>query len=174
MKSSGSTSPQISKIPYFKYTIPVYSILFLMLLDAFLAPFLESRLIAESKYFYGALKIVCHQMPTRCFWVFGSNMALCTRCFGIFLALFLTGLFMGIKRIDNMYWKTALVLIFPTVLDGFTQYIGLRSSNNLIRFVTGFLAGIGAGFFLFPFYFWFISGLIHIFKNKKRPEKKTG
>lgn len=39
-------------------------------------------------------------------------------------------------------------LFFPLILDGFTQYQGLRNSNNYIRSITGILAGAGAGFAL--------------------------
>jgi uncharacterized membrane protein len=38
------------------------------------------------------------------------------------------------------------ILSGPLVLDGWTQYIGLRTSNNVLRSITGALAGAGMGF----------------------------
>lgn len=39
----------------------------------------------------------------------------------------------------------AITLIIPTFLDGITQFLGYRESNNPLRFTTGVLAGIGIG-----------------------------
>ena len=34
-------------------------------------------------------------------------------------------------------------MIFPTFIDGFTQFLGFRESNNTLRFSTGLIAGVG-------------------------------
>ena len=34
-------------------------------------------------------------------------------------------------------------MIIPTFIDGVTQLFGLRQSNNILRFVTGLIAGVG-------------------------------
>jgi uncharacterized membrane protein len=43
----------------------------------------------------------------------------------------------------NTYTLFILMIIFllPLVLDGFTQLLGVRVSNNNLRFVTGALTG---------------------------------
>jgi len=46
----------------------------------------------------------------------------------------------------------ALSLVVPLLLDGITQYVSLRESNNLLRLLTGFLAGIGISIIVFPIY----------------------
>lgn len=38
-----------------------------------------------------------------------------------------------------------LSLITPMLLDGTTQLMGIRKSNNKLRFITGLIAGIGIG-----------------------------
>jgi len=38
--------------------------------------------------------------------------------------------------------------MIPAFLDGFTQLISLRESNNTIRFFTGLIAGIGLAILL--------------------------
>jgi uncharacterized membrane protein len=154
---------------FFLQLSPVYILLLLILLDAFIAPFLESRRLAISEVFYGILKPVCHQWPTRCLWVFGSNTALCFRCLGIFSALFLTGLFFGIKGANRIYWKTAVMLNIPALVDGYTQLRGWRTSNNFLRLSTGLLSGVGAAIFLFPLYLKAVNRISLIFRKDRPP-----
>lgn len=122
-------------------------------------------MIAESYYFYAILRNICHQLPSRCFWIFGSNMGLCSRCFGIFLGIFLIGIYLGIKRINKIFWKSSIFLMLPVLIDGITQLKGLWYSNNIIRFVTGFFGGIGAGILFFPVYFKSVSWFKGNFKK---------
>lgn len=42
----------------------------------------------------------------------------------------------------------SLILLIPTGVDGFTQLMGLRKSNNNLRFITGFIGGIGLIIFM--------------------------
>jgi len=37
------------------------------------------------------------------------------------------------------------MLVVPAVYDGLTQFLGLRESDNTLRFVTGLMGGIGLG-----------------------------
>lgn len=44
----------------------------------------------------------------------------------------------------------AFIIITPLIVDGLTQYLEHRESNNLLRFITGLSAGVGFAFlFLF-------------------------
>ncbi len=36
-------------------------------------------------------------------------------------------------------------MIVPAFLDGFTQFIGFRVSNNILRLFTGLMGGVGLG-----------------------------
>jgi len=140
-------------IKHWKIFLPVYVILFLILLDSVLAPFLESKMIPASYYFYSILRNFCHQLPSRCLWIFGSNMGLCSRCFGIYLGIFLIGIYLGIKAKIKINLKVSTIFMIPLLIDGITQSIGLRQSDNLLRFVTGFLFGLGIGSIFYPLYF---------------------
>lgn len=42
----------------------------------------------------------------------------------------------------------SVILLIPTGVDGFTQLMGLRKSNNNLRFITGFIGGIGLIIFM--------------------------
>ena len=46
----------------------------------------------------------------------------------------------------------SVLLLLPLIVDGVTQMIHLRKSNNLLRFVTGFLFGIGYLYLMFAFF----------------------
>jgi len=69
LKGEKINSIKEKKTKFWKIAIPINIILFLILFDAVLAPFLESRMIAESYYCYAILRSICHQLPTM-FWNF--------------------------------------------------------------------------------------------------------
>jgi uncharacterized membrane protein len=37
----------------------------------------------------------------------------------------------------------AILMIIPTFVDGFTQFVGSRKSNNILRLFTGLMGGVG-------------------------------
>jgi len=86
-------------------------------------------------------------------------MALCSRCFSIYLALFMLGIFLIKHRTKRIYWKIAILFLVPCIIDGSTEYLGLRLSNNILRFITGALAGVGIGLIFFPLYFRFVDSV---------------
>ena len=139
-------------------TIP-YIILLLIILLAIEAPMLEYQRLQISSKVYEILRNICHQVPTRCLWIKTSNIGLCARCFSIYITLFLTGLYLMKYNIRRIFWKYSFILIIPCIIDGFSQYLNLRLSNNALRTITGGLAGIGLGLILFPLYFRLV-GLI--------------
>ncbi len=111
------------------------------------------------------LKKGCHGNPRKSFWVKGHPFPLCARCaflyptipFGVIGCILLNSLFDPSSLI-----MTGIVslLISPMVIDGLTQYYCARSSNNILRAVTGALAGIGSGLALF----FIISRSINLFQ----------
>ncbi len=42
----------------------------------------------------------------------------------------------------------SMILMIPVSVDGITQYFGPRESTNNLRFITGFIGGIGLIIFL--------------------------
>jgi len=79
----------------------------------------------------------------------------------------LIGIFLGFNGIKKIYWKSAIILMLPAVIDGVTQFKGIRISNNYVRFISGFLSGIGSGMILFPVYFVVASCVIKIFTKRE-------
>jgi len=37
----------------------------------------------------------------------------------------------------------SILMLLPTFLDGFTQLLGSRESNNILRLFTGLIGGVG-------------------------------
>ncbi len=120
-----------------------YLILSLSIL-AISAPILQSILgYPTGESIYSFLSPICHQFPTRSFWIMNRPFALCSRCFGGYLGLAL-GL-MIIKNTTN-YKKSALLgiaILFPGVFDGVFQLYTKYESTNILRFITGLSGGVG-------------------------------
>ena len=101
---------------------------------------------------------ICHRRPERSFFYKGRQFPVCARCTG-----FYTGLM--IYLIVNLFYKhpydwnmlfISMVLMVPVAIDGFTQYFGPRESTNTLRFITGFIGGIGLIIFLKIIIRWII------------------
>lgn len=78
-------------------------------------------------------------------------MPLCARCFSFHLSLLL-GFILSFMFDDfitsfsvNELAVITISLISPLAIDGTTQFLKLRKSNNKIRVVTGIMAGLICG-----------------------------
>lgn len=102
----------------------------------------RSKLNVLIAFFYRWLPIIfgCHCRSDRSFYWKGKQFPICARCtgelFGILSAI-ITSLF-------YMYSvKTSMILLIPLIVDGSIQYCSTYESNNVLRFCTGYLFGIG-------------------------------
>jgi uncharacterized membrane protein len=98
------------------------------------------------------LRHICHQRKERCFVFLGKVMPICSRCFGIYISSFFCLLMLYFC--DFSFSKGFILFVFvlfniPLIIDGGCQYFNLRDSNNLLRFFTGVLAGIGSSFVVY-------------------------
>jgi uncharacterized membrane protein len=93
-------------------------------------------------------------MPERSFFFKGRQFPMCARCTGIYVGylIFIPVLFF--IKINILF---SLLAVAPTIIDGLTQAYCNRESNNVLRFATGILAGLGlAGISDFIGYYLFI------------------
>lgn len=95
-------------------------------------------------------KWFCHQIPERCLLVNGKRMFICSRCFGLYFGLIIGFLVSSIFNLGRLFNKRELLIIgfvmcSPLAIDGITQLLKWRESNNTLRFVTGILAGLFCG-----------------------------
>ena len=111
-----------------------------------LAPFLEFQRIAFAQHIYLILRLFCHQIPSRCFWIWDSNIGLCARCFSLFASVsFCIPLFLWLnKRLKKQYiFWSGVLLIIPIMVDGTIPIVTKDISNNITRSITGTLCGVG-------------------------------
>lgn len=102
--------------------------------------------LMESKYYKLITNVtICHRLPDRTFNIKGHYFPLCSRCTGLSIGSFFSFLFVYYDHIQyspNLLIFSVLIMI-PTFIDGYTQLIGLRESNNALRLFTGLIGGIG-------------------------------
>jgi len=89
--------------------------------------------------------LVCHQLPDRTLFVGGRYLPVCARDTGGYLGLLLGYFLLPLRRKEACgppnLWITFL-MVTPMIVDAGTQWIGLRTSINELRLMTGLLFGI--------------------------------
>ena len=105
-----------------------------------------------SKQIFFALHMVCAQIPSHSFYIFGHQLGMCARNFSIYASMFIGSLIFVLsnKRIPGIPWWLWILMILPIAIDGTTQMIGLRESTWELRVLTGTLFGLGNVWFALP------------------------
>lgn len=95
-------------------------------------------------------KYICHRRPERSFFIKGHQFPVCARCTGLYISgitYCIYAYFISIHyTVISLFYATMLFL--PCLIDGLTQALNKRESNNTLRFITGLLAGIGIMIFI--------------------------
>ncbi len=86
----------------------------------------------------------CHQQPDRSFWIFNYPIAICARCYGVYMATMIGSIFACFEKlkINN---KIIFVLILVSCMDLLINLgMGFRAFNtgNITRFIVGVFIGI--------------------------------
>lgn len=89
----------------------------------------------------------CHQMHERSFSYKGYQFPVCARCTGIFIGQIIGVICIVLGLRINFIWS--IVLILPMAIDGLIQLMKIMESNNIRRFITGFISGVGYMYLLF-------------------------
>lgn len=87
-------------------------------------------------------KLGCHQKPDRSFFIHGYQFPVCARCTGIILG-YLIGAIMTLILHVSIQWDVGIIMCIPLAFDGGTQYLRWRESTQILRLLTGILAGVG-------------------------------
>jgi uncharacterized membrane protein len=87
----------------------------------------------------------CHQQADRSFQINDNQMPFCARDLGL-LAGAVAGLALFIMLGRRVPWTWLLVLLVPMAVDGVAQAITEYESSNVLRLLTGALAGAAAGY----------------------------
>lgn len=121
----------------------------------FLAPYFASKnlnFLSGSMYLF--FSNICHQIPERSFYVFGKQLAVCSRCIGLYLG-FLGGTILypfifSLKRIYIPPKKALMYASIPIAIDIFIRTLKIAENSFESRFITGFVLGTVTVFFVIP------------------------
>ena len=93
------------------------------------------------------LNLICHRKPERSFHIKGYQFPVCARCTGFYISLivYFTYTYYFFVDYTPFLLSSAILLLLPAAIDGLTQLLEYRESNNLLRFITGLLGGLGLG-----------------------------
>ncbi len=107
---------------------------------------MSNQKISDDKYYHTISKfLICHRLPDRTFNILGHYFPVCSRCTGLYLGaiLFFTYSLLFFIVYSQTLILLTFIIITPMIIDGLTQYLGFRESNNGLRLITGFAAGFG-------------------------------
>ncbi len=172
-----------SSVPYFFYTL----LLLAFVSTLFIIPFLEgnSGTSETGSTLFRLYRPMCHQMPSRSFFVLGGQMPVCARDFGIYFGM-LMGAFafpflFGMRSTKMLPLWIFIASMVPIGIDGGMQLvsayfplplIGVYESTNLMRLATGLLIGIVMSFYAIPLLNAVWNGYMRERKDSKEESEK--
>lgn len=119
---------------------------------------------------YHTFGFLCHQLPERSFFIAGNKFAVCSRCTGIYSGATLALLFYPLLRSLRLTYtpsrKWLIAAAVPLLLDFFLTIAGVWQNTHATRFVTGFLLGSVAVFYVMP-------GIVELSLRKWRAQSDT-
>lgn len=94
---------------------------------------------------FKASNLICHRIPERTFKIRGKYFPVCSRCTGFYIGAFSYFIYAYFVYVEYTFSLIllAFLMIIPAFLDGFTQLIETRESNNTLRLLTGLAGGVG-------------------------------
>ncbi|HKP46971.1 MAG TPA: DUF2085 domain-containing protein [Pyrinomonadaceae bacterium] len=154
-----------SPFDYNRQQAPVhYQVLIWLLVAAgcllFIAAIVGAPLALNSGYLvvalplYHAFSLVCHQIPERSFFIAGHPFAVCARCFGLYAGFTVVALayplVRSLKNVDAPPRRWLFLAAAPLAIDYALGVFSIWNNTHTSRFVTGFLLGAVAVFYVMP------------------------
>ena len=103
---------------------------------------------------YRAFSTFCHQLPERSFFIAGHQFAVCARCTGLYagftLGLLVYPLIRSLTKTFAPPRKWLLISAIPLTVDFSLTFFGIWENTHSSRFLTGFLLGGVAVFYVMP------------------------
>lgn len=103
---------------------------------------------------YHFFSYICHQIPSRTFFVAGEPFGVCSRCFGVYFGLvFGYAIYPLWRKVDEIE-PIAKVWLFascvPIAIDWALTIFGIWENTFLSRFVTGLILGTACSTYIVP------------------------
>ncbi len=102
---------------------------------------------------------VCHQIPDRTLSFSSILMPVCARCSGIYIGFVISTLvlFLMYRKRQSLIAPVYAIIIFivfisAAAIDGFLSYLQIYETNNLVRLITGYMAGIALAAIVMPLF----------------------
>lgn len=97
---------------------------------------------------------ICHQMPERSFYIAGEQLAVCSRCFGVYLGL-LTGFisypfWRPIDEIEPLPRFWLFLALIPIGVDWSLTFFGIWENTHFTRLLTGLILGFTCATYIVP------------------------
>lgn len=127
--------------------------------------FAANRATGISSPLYHLFSFICHQIPERSFHLGDHQLAVCSRCFGVYFGLLLGlaiyPLWRSIENIDPLPRIWLFASMVPIAVDWSLGVFGIWENNHASRFITGLILGVGCATYIVP-------ALVEIVRNLRR------
>ncbi len=140
-----------ARVAWFVGTIVTAAWLLLILVPP-IARFEQWNAVGDQLYaFYS---YICHQQPARSLHILGHQLGVCSRCFGVYLGLFLGfaiyPLWRELSEVEPppRYWL--FLSMIPIAIDWTLGIFGIWENTHWSRLITGMILGIACGTYIVP------------------------
>ena len=115
---------------------------------------LSSGLETVSSPIYSFFSYICHQIPERSLHLASHQIAVCSRCFGVYFGL-LVGILVypmwrSIEEVDPIPRFWLFLSLIPITVDWSLTMFGVWENTHLSRLVTGSILGFACATFIVP------------------------
>jgi len=165
-KNLDSNTQTYSISPRFLYILFLLSVgiwCFLIIAAPLLAK-TEHSLI--SGFIYFCFSNICHQIPERSFFLFGKQLAVCSRCtglyFGFLIGTILYPIVFKLNRVKIPSRKYLILASIPIGIDILIRTLHIAENSFISRLISGLILGVMTVFFVVPGILYFSN---HSHKN---------
>jgi uncharacterized membrane protein len=111
---------------------------------------------------YTFFSYICHQMPERSLYLAGGQMAVCSRCFGVYFGL-LVGVLVypawrSLDETEPIPRVWLFLSLIPITIDWALTVFGIWENTHVSRVVTGVILGFACSTYIIP-------ALVEIIRN---------
>jgi uncharacterized membrane protein len=107
-----------------------------------------------AKGIYGAFATLCHQLPERSYFIDGHQLAVCSRCTGVYagfaFTLLLYPLIRSLKNPVMPRPSWLLLAALPLAIDFGVNFFGFWHNTHTSRLLTGAFLGSAVVFYVMP------------------------